>query len=497
MRTGFLYASARRDPRETDSIAPLAVLMTSANTFYDPISHVMRLNPFHAVDDFSVLHEYAHYLEERISSFQGIAARHDGCVALVGNVDVMERGYAWMEGFADYFAMAVQRALPGDVSGDARGTLGGLEIPSCPGVSKPRIELERFVASALFDLVDGPDTFEPADNYCSIGVATDKLIFQIFDRELDIGFTNPTLQLFADAWATRGLDLPLLQETFGQHGVAITVPAPTPRYDTSPAANVAVVRPESSGSIWFIRGAAISTRWGLPGDVPVPADYDGDGLTDVAIWRPSDGTWWVVHSSTNQTEVVQWGQPFDRPVPADYDGDGEADFAVYRPGGGQVWIRPDGCGNPFNVVDIGFGEPFVGDFDGDGREEFGTLATTGQIRIRLATGATLASSIPTPTVATPVPRDYDGDGKTDLAVFTPGDARWYIRKSASGGALTNRTFGTPGFVVPVPADYDGDGTIDLATWRTTDGIWTIQPPPRQPVITQQWGQSGDTPVPAP
>ena len=64
---------------------------------------------------------------------------------------------------------------------------------------------------------------------------------------------------------------------------------------------------------------------GGPGDVPVPADYNGDRSTDVAVYRPSTGTWYVRNQMT-----VQFGQPGDRPVPGDYNGDGTADLAVYR-----------------------------------------------------------------------------------------------------------------------------------------------------------------------
>ncbi len=58
---------------------------------------------------------------------------------------------------------------------------------------------------------------------CSSGFAIDTLIFQIFDRELDIG-TNPTLQQFVDAWINRGLDLPPLLSSFGAAAINVVVP---------------------------------------------------------------------------------------------------------------------------------------------------------------------------------------------------------------------------------------------------------------------------------
>jgi hypothetical protein len=65
------------------------------------------------------------------------------------------------------------------------------------------------------------------------------------------------------------------------------------------------------------------SRYSLDFVKKAPFDYDGDGKSDISVWRPSDGVWYIIQSQSSSVRAQGWGLAGDKLTPADFDGDGK------------------------------------------------------------------------------------------------------------------------------------------------------------------------------
>jgi hypothetical protein len=77
-------------------------------------------------------------------------------------------------------------------------------------------------------------------------------------------------------------------------------------------------------------------------------------------------------------------------------------------------------------------------------------------------------------------------------VWRPGEGNWYVIYSSDGTQRVQQ-WGTSGDF-PIPGDFDGDTKTDFAVWRPSQGEWYVINSSNNAQVAQQWGTPGDIPV---
>lgn len=263
---------------------------------------------------------------------------------------------------------------------------------------------------------------------------------------------------------------------------------PRADFDGDGRTDISVFRP-TDGNWYLNRSTAgfTAVNWGLNGDKLAPGDFDGDGKADLSVYRA--GAWYILQSSNNTFRGVGFGLAGDIPVAADYDNDDKADIALFRPSNG-VWYIQNSSNGSTSFISWGQNGDVVtpGDFDGDGKTDQAIYRNGAWYLNRSTAGVFIIGfglSGDLPVVA-----DYDGDGKDDIALFRPSNGVWYIINS-SNGSNSFISWGLNGDV-PAPGDYDGDGKYDQAIFR--NGDWYVLRSTGG-FLGFNFGLTGDQPVP--
>ena len=272
-------------------------------------------------------------------------------------------------------------------------------------------------------------------------------------------------------------------------------------FDGDGMTDLGIFRPSDSADVsdFYVKtsrnNANREVAWGSSGDVAVSSDYDGDGITDYAVFRPSSKTWFILNSIDNSFTAVNFGLADDKLTPGDFDGDGRSDLALYRQSTG-VWYILRSSNNQVRIQQFGISEdkPVQADFDNDGATDLAVYRPSTGVwyASRSSDGGFIAVQFGL-SEDIPVVGDYDSDGNADFVVFRPSNRVWYLLKSTEGFSAIQ--FGLSEDK-PLQANFDGDEKRDIAVFRPSNNTWYYLESATGTFRARQFGTNGDTPLPS-
>jgi hypothetical protein len=222
----------------------------------------------------------------------------------------------------------------------------------------------------------------------------------------------------------------------GPEGLPAAAPDSTAAgYEFPPGADRVGLHDGERGT-WMLAGASAGFYYGVPSDVPVTCDWDGDGASTVGLYRRSTG--YLYLRNTNSFGVadvaVFYGIPEDVPLCGDWDGDGTETIGIYRPSVSTFYLRNSNSLG-FADTEFEFGRPgdipLAGDWFGLGHDSAAVFRpATGMLyladgRDRLGNVMALPRTDVLP-VDELIVGDWDADGVDTLGYLRPGTGEFRL-----------------------------------------------------------------------
>ncbi len=159
--------------------------------------------------------------------------------------------------------------------------------------------------------------------------------------------------------------------------------------------------------------AQISFLFGDPGDLPYSGDFDGDGITEVGLFRPTTGFVYYRDTLTtgNATNSFFWGDPGDRVFSGDWTADGTDTPGLYRPDAVMSFFRnTNDAGNADSTFLFGreLWHPVSGKF-----------GLVGGVPPTTSTSTTTTTTTTLPTANCPAPCTVDNVTLSGSNFFSP------------------------------------------------------------------------------
>jgi len=228
--------------------------------------------------------------------------------------------------------------------------------------------------------------------------------------------------------------------------------------------------------------------WGSDGPIET-GDLNGDGKIDVFTWRNSSHTWTVNLSTGTGFQQLEWTGAWgsDGPIETgDLNGDGKTDVFMWR-NSSHTWTVNLSTGSGFQQLEWtgawGSDGPIeTGDLNGDGKTDvFMWRNSSHTWTVNLSTGSGFQQLEWTGAWGSDGPietGDLNGDGKTDVFMWRNSSQSWTTNISTGTGFQQQEWKGAWGSDGPIQVgDVNGDGSSDVFMWRNSDKSWTVNSSP--------------------